>query len=245
MYFRDREVGCVQDDNGSIFRTTDGGRTWLWERNLGSQAMAYTQGGRALVLGGGAGMLVRNANITSQLPFEGHVLTPVALTDSSALLAATLRHPNCLVDSVGFEYTPAVSLDFSKARAVEAYPVPWYGGDSVRAAVPRGLQPATTYRVRLRFKHNGVRFYSADTVFTTPAVVEPELATYPNPTAGYVRVVTPRSPPATSIEVYSLQGAYLRHGSGLGIDLTSLPAGLYLLRVSVGNQVYHRRVEKR
>lgn len=244
VYFRDREVGCVQDDSGSIFRTTDGGRTWLWELNLGSQAMGYTQGGRALVLGGGAGMLVRNAAITTQLPFEGHVLAPVALTDSSALLAATLRHPTCLVDSVGFEYTPAASLDFTQARAVEAYPVLWYGGDSVQAAVPRGLQPATTYRVRLRFKHNGVRFYSADTVFTTPALVEPELTTYPNPTTGYVRVVTPNSPPATSIEVYSLQGAHLRHSSGRGIDLTNLPVGLYLLRVSVGNQVYRRRVEK-
>jgi photosystem II stability/assembly factor-like uncharacterized protein len=244
VHFRDREVGCVQDDEGNIFRTTDGGRTWLWERNLGSRAMDYTQGGRALVLGGGAGMLVRNVNITTQLPFEGHVLAPLALTDSSALLSATLRHPTCLTDSVGFEYTPATSLDFTSARTVEAYPVPWYGSDSVQAAVPRGLQPATTYRVRLRFKHNGVRFYSADTVFTTPALVEPELATYPNPTTGYARVVTQKSPPATSIEVYSLQGALVRQGRGPGIDLTNLPAGLYLLRVRVGNQVYHRRVEK-
>ncbi|TPG59493.1 YCF48-related protein [Hymenobacter nivis] len=244
VQFRDREVGCVQDDNGSIFRTTDGGRTWLWERDLGSQAMGYTQGGRALVLGGGGGMLVRNADIAGHVPFEGHVLTPVALTDSSALLAATLRHPACFVDSVGFEYAPAAGPGFVQAQTVAAFPVPWYGGDSVRAAVPRGLRPATAYRMRLRFTHNGARFYSADTVFTTPALVAPEPAAYPNPTTGYVRVVPPQSPPATSIEVYSLQGRHVRHGSGRGIDLTSLPAGLYLLRVSVGNQVYRRRIEK-
>lgn len=244
VYFRDREVGCVQDDMGNIFRTTDGGRTWLWEYNMGSQAMGYTQGGRALVLGGGAGMLVRNANSATHLPFEAHVLAPAALTDSSAVLAATLLHPTCLLDSVGFEYTPAASPDFSKAQAAEAYPVPWYGGDSVQAVVPRGLLPATTYRVRLRFKHNGVRFYSPDTLFTTPALADPEFATYPNPTTGYVRVVTPRSPAATSIDVYSSQGAHLRHSSGRGVDLSGLPAGLYLLRVRVGGQEYHRRVEK-
>lgn len=244
--FRDREVGCVQDDNGGIYRTSDGGQTWIAEINMGSRAMDYTFSGNALVLGGYNGMLVRRSLTSNPLPFEAKMLPPVALTDSSAVLAATVRTTNCYLDSLHMEYVPAATPDFSKAQVALAYPITWFT-DSIQSWVPRGLLPATTYRARLRLLHNGTRYYSDEKEFTTPArttLPPPELVAYPNPTTGFLRVAKLEGAPAQSIEVYSLQGALLRHASGRGIDMSSLPSGLYILRVQAGEQVYRRRIQK-
>ena len=245
IHFFDRDNGCVQDDMGSIFRTADGGRSWIWERNMGSQAMAYTHAGQSLVLGGGNGMLVRRSLATAPLPFRADVLPPVALTDSSAVLAGTLISTNCIVDSARFEFGPVSMPGFSKVAA--AYPTLWYGSDSLRAQVPSGLLPATAYRVRLRLVHNGAPYYSAESTFTTPAqpiLPEPELAAYPNPTSGYLRVLVPGGRGAAHIELFSLQGTRVRETTGAGVDLTGLRNGTYILRVHLGEQVYRRRIMK-
>lgn len=243
--FLDRNNGCVQDDNASVFRTTDGGRTWTWERNLGSQAMDYTHNGQSLVLGGGNGMLIRHSLMANALPFKARVLPPVALTDSSAVLAGVLRVQNCIVDSLNYEYGPVSRPGYGQTAMAGL--VPWYGSDSVQATIRSGLQPTTTYRVRMRFVHNGVRYYSTDTTFTTPArevQPEPALTAFPNPTTGYLRVVAPGGRAAAHIELFTLQGALTREATGSGVDLTGLPSGMYLLRVSLGEQVYRRRIMK-
>lgn len=245
LHFFDRDNGCVQDDNGSIFRTADGGRSWIWERNLGSQAMAYTHGGQSLVLGGGNGMLVRRSLVSAPWPFKADVLPPVALTDSSAVLAGTLSSINCIIDSARFEFGPASAPGFGKLAA--AYPTLWYGSDSLRAQVPGGLLPATAYRVRIRLVHNGSAYYSTEATFTTPAqavLPAPELAAYPNPTSGYLRVVAPGGRGTAHIELFSLQGTRVREATGSGIDLTGLRSGTYMLRVQLGEQVYRRRIMK-
>ncbi|MBH8569423.1 T9SS type A sorting domain-containing protein [Microvirga sp. STS02] len=245
LHFFDRDNGCVQDDAGSIFRTADGGRSWIWERNLGSQAMAYTHGGQSLVLGGGNGMLVRRSLATTPWPFRAEVLPPAVLTDSSAVLAGTLISTNCIVDSARFEYGLASAPGFSKVAA--AYPTLWYGSDSLRAQVPSGLLPATTYRVRIRMVHNGNAYYSAESTFATPmqsVLPTPELAVYPNPTSGYLRVVAPGSRGTARIEVFSLQGTRVRETTDSGVDLAGLHSGIYILWVHQGEQVYRRRIMK-
>jgi photosystem II stability/assembly factor-like uncharacterized protein len=243
--FADREHGCVQDDAGSIFRTADGGNTWIWERNLGSQAMAYTHTGQSLVIGGGNGMLVRRSLVVAPLPFRAEVLPPVALTDSSAVLAGVLTSPNCLIDvGTRFEFGLASASGFSQVAL--AYPT-WFGSDSLRANVPTGMLPSTTYRVRIRFLHNGTYYYSSESSFTTPAppvYPEPELAAYPNPTSGYLRVLAPGNRGTAHLEVFSLQGTRVREASGAGLDLTDLRSGIYVLRVSLGDKVYRRRIVK-
>ncbi|WP_171025858.1 YCF48-related protein [Hymenobacter jeollabukensis] len=243
--FFDRGNGCVQDDAGNVFRTTDGGANWLWERNLSSQSAAYTRNGQALVLGGRHGMLVRHSLAQPTRPFRARALPPVALTDSSATLAAALTTVNCSVDSLYFEYGPTSGVGYPQSTF--AYNAPWYLPDSLRGPVFNGLQPATSYRVRLRFVHNGVRFYSTDTTFTTaerPAQPMPELVAYPNPTTGYLRVLAAGQRGRAHIELFSLQGHRVYQTDGAGLDLTNLPNGMYLLRVQLGDQVYRRRIVK-
>jgi photosystem II stability/assembly factor-like uncharacterized protein len=245
LHFFDRDNGCVQDDAGSIFRTADGGRSWIWERNLGSQDMAYTHAGQSLVLGGGNGMLVRRSFAPTPWPFRAEVLPPAVLTDSSVVLAGTLTSTDCIVDSARFEFGPASVAGFANVAA--AYPTLWYGSDSLRAQVPSSLLPATTYRVRLRLVHNGSPYYSAESTFTTPApavVPTPELAAYPNPTSGYLRVVAPGGRGMAHIELFSLQGNRVREATGSGVDLTGLHSGIYILWVHLGEQVYRRRIMK-
>ncbi|WP_216688864.1 YCF48-related protein [Hymenobacter siberiensis] len=245
LHFVDRDNGCVQDDAGSVFRTADGGRTWIWERNLGSQAMGYTHGGQSLVLGGGNGMLVRRSLAVSPLPFRAEALPPVALTDSSAVLAGTLTSTNCIVDSARFEFGPANVPGFSQVAL--AYPALWYGSDSLRARVPSGLLPATAYRMRIRFLHNGTYYYSAESSFTTPAppvLPEPELTAYPNPTSGYLRVLASGGKGTAHLELFSLQGNRVAEATGTGLDLRAVHSGIYVLRVSLGEKVYRRRIMK-
>lgn len=245
LHFFDRDNGCVQDDAGSIFRTADGGRTWIWERNLGSQAMGYTHGGQSLVIGGGNGMLVRRSLAANPLPFRAEALPPVALTDSSAVLAGTLISTNCLVDSARFEFGPASVPGFSQVAL--AYPALWYGSDSLRARMPGGLLPTTAYRMRIRFLHNGTYYYSAESSFTTPAppiLPEPELTAYPNPTSGYLRVLAPGGKGTAHLELFSLQGTRVAEATGTGLDLRALHSGIYVLRVSLGEKVYRRRIMK-
>jgi hypothetical protein len=130
-----------------------------------------------------------------------------------------------------------------------AYPTLWYGSDSLEARALGGLKPATAYRIRLRFRHNGSYYYSSDTVFTTqprsntPSAT-PELTAFPNPTSGYLHVVAPSSRANARIEVFSLHGHRVREATGSGLDLSTLPSGIYLLRVSEGEQVYRRRIMK-
>lgn len=245
VYFADRDNGCVQDDAGSIFRTADGGITWIWERHLGSQAMAYTHAGQSLVLGGSNGMLVRRSLSTNPLPFRAEPLAPVALTDSSAVLAGVLTSTNAIVDGARFEFSPVSTPGFSQVAL--AYPTLWYGSDSIRARVPSGLMPNTAYRMRIRFHHNGTEYYSAEGTFTTPERVvppEPELAAFPNPTSGYLRVLAPGSRGVAHIELFSLQGTQVREATGMGLDLTTLHSGIYVLRVSVGEKIYRHRIVK-
>lgn len=243
--FLDRTTGCVQTDNADVFRTTDGGRTWLWEFNLGSVALAYTHQGQSVVLGGSNGMLVRRSLRTNPLPFQARVLAPQLLTDSSAVLTGTLTALNCLVDSARFEFSPLSTPGFG--YQAPAFPTLWYGGDSIRTAELKGLQSATTYRVRVRLRHNGAYYYSPDTVFTTPAapvLPAPQPAAYPNPTTDYVRVVEPGRRASARIKVLTLSGTPVREATGAGVDLTGLPGGMYLLHIMLGERAYHYRVVK-
>lgn len=253
VQFRDPDTGCVQDDAGNVFRTSDGGATWLWERNLASQAIGYTHDGQSLVIGGRNGMIVRRSLVTSSLPFQARVLPPVTLPNGSAVLRGLLRSRTSTLDSVRYEYAAVSQPGYRHGQVVLASPVPWYGGDSVQGRIEWGLLAATTYRVRLRFRHNGIRYYSADTTFTTPASLPlasvggtvPTLTAYPNPTRGYVRVISPTASPARLMELFSLQGIRVRQTQeGRGIDLTGLPNGLYLLQVHDGEHVYRQRIQK-
>jgi hypothetical protein len=243
--FLDRMTGCVQTDNADVFRTTDGGRTWIWEYNLGSVALDYTHQGQAVVLGGGNGMLVRRSLVTNLLPFQARVRAPLTLTDSSVVLGGTLTSLNCIVDSARFEFSPASTSTFSRKAA--AFPVLWYGGDSIRTAELKGLQAATTYRVRIRLRHNGAYYYSPDTVFTTAAApVLPPVApaAYPNPTTGYVRVVEPGRRATAHIRAMTPSGVLVREATGTGLDLTGLLNGMYILEIKLEDKQYHYRVLK-
>ncbi|WP_162303710.1 YCF48-related protein [Hymenobacter sediminis] len=245
VHFMDRMTGCIQTDNSDVFRTTDGGRTWIWEFNMGSQAMAYTHQGKALLLGGPQGMLVRRSLESQPLPFQAQMAPPQQLTDSSVVLTGKLTWLNCIVNADRFEYAP-VNAPADSAVA-PAFPILWYGGDSVQTNVLMGLQPETTYRVRLRVQHNGAYYYSKDTLFTTlprPVLPLPELTAFPNPTTGYVRVVEPGRREVAQIRVYTLRGTLVRETTARGVDLGDLQAGMYLLRVRISEQERHYRVIK-
>lgn len=245
VQFLDRLTGCIQTDNSDIFRTTDGGRTWIWEYNLGAPTMAYTHQGQFLLLGGAQGMLVRRSLMTRPLPFQARVTPAQQLTDSSVVLRGLLTKLNCIVTANRFEYAP-VDTPRDSAFAPVA-PVLWYGGDSLSTSLLTGLRPETTYRVRLRVAHNGVYYYSADTLFTTlarPVLPEPALTAYPNPTTGYVRVVELGRRDIAQIAVFSLRGTLMRETKGRSVDLSDLPAGMYLLRVRVNEREKHYRVFK-
>jgi hypothetical protein len=173
------------------------------------------------------------------------VLAPLVLTDSSVVLAGRLTALDCLIDSARFEFGPVGTPGFPSQA--DAFPTLWYGGDSIQTNEVKGLQAATTYRVRLRLRHNGAYYYSPDTVFTTPAapvLPAPQPAAYPNPTTGYVRVIEPGRRATAYISAYTLEGALVRQATGAGIDLTGLRSGMYLLHVRLNEQSYHYRVIK-
>lgn len=72
---------------------------------------------------------------------------------------------------------------------------------------------------------------------------------YPNPTKGLLRVQVPPADgtPAT-LQVFTLRGALLRKARVIDefseIDLSGQPAGMYILRISVGDQSSEWKVIK-
>jgi bacillolysin len=70
---------------------------------------------------------------------------------------------------------------------------------------------------------------------------------YPNPVQGALTISLPQNAPVASIQVSDLRGVVVRdvrlQADGQ-VDVSALPAGIYLLRVSDGQQTYHQRFVK-
>lgn len=75
----------------------------------------------------------------------------------------------------------------------------------------------------------------------------PGALVYPNPGNGLFTVVLPGDGP-WQLSVIDLQGRIImqhtRQGSGGTLDLTAMPEGVYLLRVTGGNRTYHHRIQR-
>jgi hypothetical protein len=71
-----------------------------------------------------------------------------------------------------------------------------------------------------------------------------ELTVYPNPASSEISWSLPSLLPA-DVEVFSLQGASVEKVKGqTHMDISALPAGVYLLTISQGNGVFHSRLIK-
>ncbi len=75
----------------------------------------------------------------------------------------------------------------------------------------------------------------------------PGALVYPNPGNGLFTVVLPGDGP-WQLSVIDLQGRIImqhtRQGLGGTLDLTAMPEGVYLLRVTGGNRTYHHRIQR-
>jgi NMD protein affecting ribosome stability and mRNA decay len=72
---------------------------------------------------------------------------------------------------------------------------------------------------------------------------------YPNPTKGQLKVEIPRTGEApASLRIYSMQGALLQKMAVTDefteLDLSSQPAGMYILRISIGEQTSEWKILK-
>lgn len=81
-------------------------------------------------------------------------------------------------------------------------------------------------------------------------VIDPSVLVYPNPSKSYVYLEIKKLTQQNSISyiLYDLQGMILieeLHGTQFNsIDINSIPKGIYILRVKIGNKVFDYKVVK-
>jgi hypothetical protein len=87
------------------------------------------------------------------------------------------------------------------------------------------------------------RFSRESTATVTPEDRKTEYFFSPNPTTGMLQVLPGLTEDITSpVDIYNNQGQYIGQSENASIDLRDLPAGIYQLRFSCGNQVHTERI---
>lgn len=88
-------------------------------------------------------------------------------------------------------------------------------------------------------------YYYQSSITSFRAIKNPQIELFPNPTSGVI-YITELTQPAEA-RLYSIQGGLLKTVNQVesSIDISDLPAGIYILNLTSGNQVLRERIVKK
>ena len=85
-------------------------------------------------------------------------------------------------------------------------------------------------------------FFAADTVNAILEIQHSEFKIYPNPTTGIINIVADGN--LQQVQLFNVTGQQLLSTDGNSLDISTLPAGLYLLRIQTADGIAVQRVIK-
>lgn len=245
VYFHTENYGLICDEDGRVFETLDGGLSWTPINELFRIK----------------NLSVRENDIYAYGDFGNIFRSTITLQDQ-------LRFGSVQVS--GIQYTNAdISIDlFSSLPSVEVYLQygisesdleeisigTVLGMTSENIQIPlTNLDTATTYICRFKVEYNNEIAFSDTESFTTSDIsdvilgleeVDKTFRLYPNPTSNFINIEGVRN--LTESILYDIQGNLLRINSTSSntVDLSDIPAGIYLLVVRDGDIKITRRIIK-
>lgn len=191
--------------------------------------------------GGSEGVLGSIAPIDPEVFFEmytaGSQCIWIANTDGEFTSTGTIRFTGLKMDNTFIEESFEVtSSNFNDLISVDLSPSIWEGVEltSLQFEIT-ATQDSTNY-----FVIDNLTFESIAIPTSTEELDEPQISISPNPTAGMIQVATEL--PAL-VDVMDLTGKAIRQNisSEYSIDLSSLPAGIYFIKVKIDE---YQKIEK-
>ena len=233
--------------NGTISLSTDNGQSWTTVNSGLPASSAVT----SLTISGGylyAGIFIsaNNCSVWKRAITDFNAQLPDAVTfDASNVdkYSATLNgsvNPHNFSTSVDFEYGNSTSY----GNIVSATGSPFNGSSNINVSFPLGgLNPNSTYHYRVKATSSAGISYGNDKQFITNSsgigTIDnlTKFLLYPNPAADKIKVEIEQSSPSQNLDcsVYDIRGQLIlkqpMQNLVLEIDITSLPRGMYFLKV--------------